>query len=79
MTLELADIPMSERLSEKELKLELACALYARGKIGKIAGAELAEVDFFVFQGALAERGIPLYTTEMLDEDLQTLHELRQR
>ena len=79
MTLELADIPMSERLSERELKLELACALYARGKIGKIAGAELAEVDFFAFQGALAERGIALYTAEMLDEDLQTLHELRQR
>ena len=79
MTLVLPDTPITEGLSEQELKLELACALYARGKTGKVGGAELAGVDFFTFQGALTERGIPLYTIEMLDEDLQTIHDLRRR
>lgn len=79
MTLVLPDTPLTKQLSEQELKLELACALYARGRLGKLAGAELAGVDFFTFQGALAERGIPLYTVEMLDEDLQTVRGLRQR
>jgi predicted HTH domain antitoxin len=79
MTLELPDIPVTEGLSQEELKLELACALYARGKIGKLGGATLAGVDFFEFQGALTERGIPLYTVEMVDEDQHSLHELRKR
>ena len=79
MTLELPDIALTERLSEQELKLELACALYARGKVGKVAGAELAGVDFFTFQGALVERGISLYSREVLDEDIHALEELRRR
>ncbi len=33
-------------MSEAELRLELACALFAQGKIGKVGGAELAGVDF---------------------------------
>jgi len=53
--------------------MELACALYARGRVGKIAAAELAGVDFFAFQAALAERGVPLYTEQMLADDLQSL------
>jgi len=79
MTLELPDIPVTERLSAQELKLELACALYVRGKVGKLTGAEIAGVDFFTFQGALAERGVPNYTLEMVDEDLDALDGLRRR
>jgi predicted HTH domain antitoxin len=56
--------------------LELACALYQRGRIGKVAGAELAGVDFFTFQRALGERKIPMYTEQMLGEDVQTLKKL---
>jgi predicted HTH domain antitoxin len=56
--------------------LELACALYARGRIGKIEGAELAGVDFCLFQQALGERQIPAYTEEMLADDLTTLNTL---
>ena len=76
MTLILPDQPGLSALSEAELRLELACALYSRGKIGKVAGAELAGVDFFTFQGALGERGIASYTTEMLQQDVQALREL---
>jgi predicted HTH domain antitoxin len=79
MTLKLPDVPTTEKISEGELRLELACALYARGKVGKVAGAELAGVDFFTFQGALAERGIGEYTAEMLKEDLDSLSSLRRQ
>jgi predicted HTH domain antitoxin len=74
MTLILPDVP---NLNEADLRLELACSLYARGLVGKVKGAEIADVDFFSFQGALGERGIPSYTSEMLQEDLRTLEELR--
>jgi hypothetical protein len=33
-------------------------------------------VDFFTFQRALQERDIPLYTEQMLTDDLQTLRTL---
>ena len=73
MTLTLPDSSVTARITPEELKLELACALYARGKIGKIAGAELAGVDFFAFQHALGERGIPIVTAQMLEDDLASL------
>jgi hypothetical protein len=50
MTLVLPDTLSTDRLSEQDFKLELACALYARGKIGKLTGAELAGIDFFSFR-----------------------------
>ena len=76
MTLELPDSPTMRELSPEALRLELACALYARGKIGKLAAAELAGVDFFAFQGALGERGIDSYTQEMLDQDVAAMRRL---
>ena len=59
MTLTLPDLPVTTSMSEAELRLELACALYARGKTSAVAGAHLAEIDLVSFQGALAEREIP--------------------
>ena len=64
------------REPEADLQLELACAIYARGKTDKVSGSQLAGVDFFTFQRALGERGIFSYTEEMLDEDVRTLQEL---
>ena len=76
MTIELPDEPLAQDLTQQELRLELACALYARGRIGKVAGSQLAGVDFFSFQSALGERQIPQYTEKMLAEDLETLKRL---
>lgn len=75
MTVELPDLPAGEGLTAEEIRLELACALYARGRIGKIAATEMAGVDFFTFQRALRERGVPLYTEQMLASDLHSLNE----
>jgi predicted HTH domain antitoxin len=76
MTLQLPDKPAFE---EAELRLELACALHARGKLGKVGAAEFAGVDFFTFQHALGERGISSYTEEMLREDVSNLAERRRQ
>jgi predicted HTH domain antitoxin len=71
MKIELPDLPAGEQFSPEEIRLELACALYARGRIGKVAATEMAGVDFFSFQRALSERGVPLYTQQMLTSDIQ--------
>ena len=76
MTIELPDVPASERLTPEEMRLELACALYARGRIGKMAAAQMAGVDFFTFQRALGERRIESYTLKMFEEDQATLKKL---
>lgn len=76
MTLNLPDIPAATRLTEAELRLELACALYAQGKATKVTGAELAGVDFFTFQKALGERRISTYTVEDLHGELEAMDRL---
>jgi hypothetical protein len=61
VTLTLPDTVENFRLTLDKIRLELACALYARGVIGRIGATELAGVDFF-FQRALDERSIPIVT-----------------
>lgn len=76
MTIELPDVPVTERLSAEELRLELACALFTQRQVSAIAGARLAGVDLFTFQRALGERGIEIVTEKMLAEDWETLNRL---
>jgi predicted HTH domain antitoxin len=76
VTIEIPDVPASGHFTPEELQLELACALYARGRVGKIAGAKMAGVDFFAFQRALGERQIPIVTEKMLADDLESLKQL---
>ena len=74
MTLTLPDIPSTARMSEFELRLELACALYSRGRISAVAGSHLAETDLVTFQGALADRNIPRsYSVSDLHSDLAAM------
>jgi len=57
--------------------LELACALYARGRLSAVGGAHFAGVDLFSFQGALKERGIPRnYSLQDLHDDMEGLKKL---
>ncbi|HAB18758.1 MAG TPA: UPF0175 family protein [Verrucomicrobiota bacterium] len=76
MTLTLPDTVENVRLTPGEVRVELACALYARGLIGRASATELAGVDFFAFQHALGERGIPIVTPQMLEDDLASLKAL---
>lgn len=76
MTLTLPDNVENFRLTPAEVRVELACALYGRGLIGRVGATELAGVDFFAFQRALGERGIPIVTEQMLEDDLASLRAL---
>jgi predicted HTH domain antitoxin len=76
VNLELPEIEQTQ-FTPGELRLELACALYARGKISAVSGAHLAGLDLFSFQGALKERGIPRnYSLEDLHDDMLALKKL---
>ena len=77
LTLTLPDEPALTRLGPERLRLELACALYARGEVGAVAGAEIAGVDLFTFQAALRERDIPgHYGLEALEQDVTVIRHL---
>jgi predicted HTH domain antitoxin len=76
VTIELPDLPATERFSPDEFRLELACALFAQRKVSSITGSRLAGVDLFTFQGALGERGIEIVTREQLAQDVETLKQL---
>ena len=74
VTLTLPDLPITARMSGAELRLELACALYSRGRISAVAGSHLAEIDLVAFQGALADRDIPRsYSVSDLHSDLAAM------
>jgi len=76
MTLDLPDLD-STAISQEELRLELACALYARGKISALTGSHLAGMELFSFQGVLKDRGVPRnYTLDDLHEDMKSLKKL---
>jgi predicted HTH domain antitoxin len=76
VTLELPDIEHTE-MTAAEVRLELACALYARGKITAVTGSHLAGVDLISFQAALKERAIPRnYSLDDLHDDMDALKKL---
>ena len=64
------------RAAQKGFPAWAAMTPVARGRMGKVAGAELAGVDFFTFQRALGERGIAACTEDELTADLATLRTL---
>jgi len=76
MILELPDTLGEDRFSAQELRLELACALFARRKISAIAGAHLAGIDLFSFQQALRERSIEIVTEQHLLDDAAAVKKL---
>ena len=68
MTLTLPEI----RLTERELKQELAISLYAGRKVTLIQAADIAGVGLFEFQAWLRDRQIPQHYGERdLEKDLQ--------
>jgi predicted HTH domain antitoxin len=76
LTLSLPDDPAWQGLTPEEAQLDLTCSMYARGAVSKLRGAELAGVDFFAFQTALAERHISSSSDDMIMEDLKTIGSL---
>jgi predicted HTH domain antitoxin len=76
MTLTLPDDPALAGFAESDIRLDLACALYAAGRISRGVAARMAGMDRLAFDEELFQRRIPSYTEEMLDEDMATLDKL---
>lgn len=77
MTLTLPDIPS---LAEEDLRLELACGLYASRKLARGFAARVAGVDDDTFEKELQSRGITNgYSSRDLESDLDVLNQLLAR
>lgn len=75
MTLNISDqILQASGLTEEELTLEIAVALYQREILSLGKAAELANLHRLAFQAALSERQVPVnYGVEDLEADMATL------
>ena len=73
MTWTLPDDPALGQVSEEQLRLGLACGLYASGQVSRNVAARIAGLDRLAFDEALFERNIASYTPDMLAQDLQAL------
>ncbi len=78
MHLVLEDQPIAAaRLSADEIKIELASALYSRGRLTLGQAAQLASVSRWQMQQALAVRGITAsYDEAELEADARQLNRL---
>ena len=81
MVLTLPDhIPALQRMSEQEVKLELALSLYAARKLTVVQAADLAQMSLFDFQALLRDRRVPQHYNEAdLEQDMIALRELPPR
>jgi predicted HTH domain antitoxin len=71
------DILDSAHMTTDELKVELAVAVYAQGRLGIGKARELAGMTLWEFRQLLASRRIsPHYDVDDLEEDINTLKEL---
>ncbi len=71
------DILHAARMTEEELKQEIAIFLFEKQKLTLAQASRLAEVSRLQFQHLLASRQIPVhYDVAEFEEDLHTLQEL---
>lgn len=71
------DVLLSARMSEAELRQEIAVMLYERERITLAQAAQLAGMDRLRFQHLLASRDIPVhYDLAEFEADLETLRKL---
>jgi predicted HTH domain antitoxin len=71
------EILQASRLSERELKAEIAVMLFEKEKLTRGQASRLAAMDHLQFQHLLASRQIPVhYDVADFGQDLETLGEL---
>jgi predicted HTH domain antitoxin len=70
-------LPEDLKMTERELKQELAMSLYATRKVTLVQATDVAGVGLFEFQAMLRDRQIPQHYDERdLEKDLLVLREL---
>ena len=79
MTITLPDDPALLHLDENQLRTDLACSLFAAGRISRGVAARIADLGSLAFDEELFRRKIPSFTEEMLDQDLAALERLDRR
>jgi predicted HTH domain antitoxin len=68
---------IAARMSDDEMRVELATHLYKEKKLSMGKARRLAGIDLMSFQKELAKRNIYIhYTIEDLEQDLATLEKL---
>ncbi|GGA47865.1 MULTISPECIES: UPF0175 family protein [unclassified Okeania] len=71
------DVLRAARMSEAQLKLEIAIMLFQQDKISIGKARRLAGINLLEFQREIAERGICIhYDVEEFEEDIKTLQEM---
>ena len=71
------DVLQAARMSEAELRQELAVLLFGQDRLTLAQAARLAGLDRLRFQHVLAGRGIgPHYDVAEFEADLETLREI---
>jgi predicted HTH domain antitoxin len=70
MTLTLPDDPALAAFSPEQLRIELACALFAAGQVSRSVAARIAGMDRLEFDEELFRRRVPSYTEDMLMQDM---------
>jgi predicted HTH domain antitoxin len=71
------EILLQAKMTEKELRYEIAVTLYAGNKLSFGQAQKLTQLNHFEFQKLLDEKGVYLhYSLDDLKNDMQTLHEL---
>jgi predicted HTH domain antitoxin len=74
------DVLAAAGLTEADLRLELAVALFREERLTLPQASRLAEMDHFAFQSVLADREIPIhYGVEEFHEDLRTIDAISRR
>ncbi|NER48352.1 MAG: UPF0175 family protein [Symploca sp. SIO1B1] len=71
------DVLVSARMSEAQLKLEIAIMLFKKDRISIGKACRLAGINLLEFQREISERGICIhYDVEEFDQDIKTLQEM---
>jgi predicted HTH domain antitoxin len=73
VTITLPDDPALLDLDEAQLRVDLACGLFAAGRVSRGVAARIAGLEGLAFDEELFRRRIPSFTPEMLEQDMATL------
>ncbi len=74
------DILRSARVSDDELRLEIAIMLYSMNRLTLGQASEFCNLSQFEFQNILGDRKIPInYDVEEFERDLKTIDSIKDR